>query len=161
MRRALEFMTDDGLSGILMGVSNVLAGFLGGMPICHGSGGLTAHHRFGAQTAGADLIIGSFCLVGALFLTKPVLVLVSLLSLPVLGALLFYVGVQHALLVRDLQRAEDISVALLITAVVLRRRRLRSRGTRTFSFRSGGGGHGPRRQATVNGEGPFQRERRK
>ena len=50
-----------------MGLANLLAGFTGGMPLCHGSGGLTAHYRFGARTGGATIIIGSLFLLGAVF----------------------------------------------------------------------------------------------
>src|ERR671915_410707 len=40
------------------GSANLLAGALGGMPVCHGAGGLTAHVVFGARTAGAPLAMG-------------------------------------------------------------------------------------------------------
>ena len=102
-----------------MGLANILAGLLGGMPICHGSGGLTAHYRFGARSGGANLIIGSFCLAGALFFTKPVLILFSLFPLPLLGVLLFYVGFQHSLLIRDLRERGDLFLAILIGTLAL------------------------------------------
>ena len=35
-----------------MGLANLGAGFLAGMPVCHGAGGLAAHYRFGARTGG-------------------------------------------------------------------------------------------------------------
>ena len=100
-----------------MGLTNILAGFFGGMPICHGSGGLTAHHRFGARTGGANLIIGSFFLAGAVFFTKSVLTLFFLLPLSLLGVLLFYVGVQHACLIHDLKGRTDLSLAILIGGI--------------------------------------------
>ncbi len=100
-----------------MGLANILAGFLGGMPICHGSGGLTAHYRFGARTGGANLIIGSFFLAGALFFTRPALIFFSLLPLSLLGVLLFWVGLQHSRLISDLKERTDVSLAILIGAV--------------------------------------------
>ena len=44
-----------------LGSANVLAGSIGGMPVCHGAGGLTAHYSFGARTAGAPLLMGVPC----------------------------------------------------------------------------------------------------
>ncbi len=100
-----------------MGVINVLTGLLGGMPICHGSGGLTAHYKFGARTGGANLMIGSLFLVGAVFFVRPALVFFSLIPLSVLGVLLGYVGLQHALFVRDLKQREDLAIAVLVAVV--------------------------------------------
>ncbi len=102
-----------------MGFSNLLAGLLGGMPVCHGSGGLTAHVRFGARTGAAPLLIGGLFLATAILLDGGVLPLLALFPLPVLGVLLLYVGVQHGLLATDLRRPADWAVALAIAAVSL------------------------------------------
>lgn len=86
---------------ISLGLGNLLAGILGGMPMCHGSGGVTAHHAFGARTGRANLFIGLLFLLLALVFGKSVADLCRLLPAPVLGAMLLYVGFQHARLVRD------------------------------------------------------------
>ncbi len=96
---------------LTMGFSNLLAGLLGGMPICHGSGGLTAHVRFGARSGGAPLVIGGAFLAAAFLIDGGALPLLSSFPLPVLAVLLFYVAVQHALLVADLQHPFDWFVA--------------------------------------------------
>lgn len=101
------------------GVANVAAGVLGGVPICHGSGGITAHFKLGARTGGANLMIGSVFLALALFADGNVLPLLSLIPYPVLGVMVAFVGLQHALLVRDLQRWFHIAVAILIAVVGL------------------------------------------
>jgi hypothetical protein len=49
-----------------MGTMNLLAVPLGGVPMCHGSGGLVGKHAFGARTAGANLVLGSLYVVAAL-----------------------------------------------------------------------------------------------
>ena len=46
-----------------MGLSNVAAALFGGVPVCHGCGGLTAHYRLGARTGGAPLMLGVFFLL--------------------------------------------------------------------------------------------------
>jgi len=39
-----------------MGIANLPAGLFGAVPMCHGTGGLAAHYRFGARTGGAPVI---------------------------------------------------------------------------------------------------------
>ncbi|MFP3951909.1 MAG: putative sulfate/molybdate transporter [Candidatus Bathyarchaeia archaeon] len=41
-----------------MGAMNITTPFLGGMPLCHGAGGLAAQYLFGARTGGAILMEG-------------------------------------------------------------------------------------------------------
>jgi len=39
-----------GRLSLSLGITNVIAGFIGAAPLCHGAGGLTAHYRFGARS---------------------------------------------------------------------------------------------------------------
>jgi len=39
------------------GLANLVAAPIGGMPVCHGAGGLAAHHRFGARTWRAPTLL--------------------------------------------------------------------------------------------------------
>jgi hypothetical protein len=41
-----------------MGIMNITTPFIGGMPLCHGAGGLAAQYIFGARTGGAILMEG-------------------------------------------------------------------------------------------------------
>ena len=83
------------------GLGNVVAALAGGMPMCHGSSGLTAHYRMGARTAGMSLVLGSaFIVLGVLFGDSAPAVLAQLPPV-VLGVLLLYAGIRHALLVAD------------------------------------------------------------
>ncbi|MFQ5826079.1 MAG: putative sulfate/molybdate transporter [Dehalococcoidia bacterium] len=102
-----------------MGLTNLVAGALGGMPVCHGAGGLSAHYRFGARTGACGVIIGSFLLVLALLLGRSVMPVLSLVPLPILGVLLVFTGVQHALLARDMRAWRDRSVVVLIAVLAL------------------------------------------
>src|SRR5208283_5748631 len=72
-----------------------------GSPLCHGSGGITAHYRFGARTPKSSYIIGGVCILLALFGGAAV-GLLRLIPLAVLGVFLVYVGIQHAAYLRDL-----------------------------------------------------------
>lgn len=99
---------------LTMGAANVAAAALGGVPVCHGSGGLTAHYRLGARTGGALLIIGSFFFALGLFGGGGLLSILTLIPFPALGILLFYVGVQHMSLAKDLRGLGAWAVALLV-----------------------------------------------
>lgn len=85
------------------GVGNVGAALLGGMPMCHGAGGLTAHVRLGARTARMNLLLGSAFLALGLFFATQVPVILGLLPVWVLAAFLAYAGLRHAWLVADLR----------------------------------------------------------
>ncbi len=104
-------------------ISQALANFLsfvvGGMPLCHGAGGLAAHYRFGARTAGSNIMIGSVFLILALFLGKHSLALIYLLPLSVLGVLLIFAGAQLALTITDLRGKEDFFVVLVMLGLTL------------------------------------------
>ncbi|HEY75052.1 MAG TPA: sulfate permease [Thermoflexia bacterium] len=100
-----------------MGTSQLIAALFGGVPVCHGSGGITAHYRLGARTGTAPLLMGTLCLGLALFVDGNALPVLALIPYPVLGTLLAFVGVQHGLLARDLRGWPDIGVAV-VTAVV-------------------------------------------
>jgi sulfate permease, SulP family len=98
------------------GVGNAVSGLLGGLPMCHGAGGLTAHVRLGARTAGMNVLLGSGFLVLGLFFADHVPVLLGLLPVWGLAAFLAYAALRHAWLVSDL-RSFDLAVAVLAGAV--------------------------------------------
>lgn len=95
-----------------LGLANLVAGMTSGMPVCHGSGGLTAHYRFGARSGLSVMIIGSLLIVIALAFGPSAVALCQVLPAPVLGVLLVYVGGAHALLVRDVQGFGDWAIVL-------------------------------------------------
>lgn len=71
---------------ISMAFANFLSFCLGGMPLCHGAGGLAAHYRFGARTAGSNLMIGSIFLVLALGLGNEIVNVMNILPMPASSA---------------------------------------------------------------------------
>jgi SulP family sulfate permease len=104
---------------ITMGLANILAFFVGGMPLCHGAGGLAAHYRFGARTAGSNLMIGSLFVLLALLFGPHALALVYLLPMSVLGVLLVFAGSQLALTIVDMRERKDLFVALVMLGITL------------------------------------------
>lgn len=104
---------------ISMALANLGSFFLGGMPLCHGAGGLAAHYRFGARTAGSNLMIGAVFLALALFLGGGSLAVLKLLPMSVLGILLVFSGGQLSLTIMDIKERKDMFVAILILGITL------------------------------------------
>ena len=104
---------------ISMALANLLSSTFGGMPLCHGAGGLAAHYRFGARTAGSNIMIGAVFIALALFLGSHSLVFINLLPLSVLGILLLFAGSQLCLTILDLTTRKDMFVSLVILGITL------------------------------------------
>lgn len=102
-----------------MGVANMLTFLFGGMPLCHGAGGLAAHYRFGARTSGMNLIIGGAFLLLALVFGESSQAALSLLPLSVLGVLLVFAGLTLCLTIVDLKNRVEFFVVLAMAACAL------------------------------------------
>jgi sulfate permease, SulP family len=99
------------------GSANLLAGAVGGMPVCHGAGGLTAHVAFGARTGGAPLVMGFALLTLALAFGSGLAALLTAFPLPILAALLATAGLLHIGLLRDLRGLPSWTFALAVGLV--------------------------------------------
>ena len=82
---------------ISTGLMNLFSSAVGGVPQCHGAGGMAGHIAFGARTGGSIVILGAVLLVLALFFSGSVEHMLQLLPGAVLGVILFVTGVQLAL----------------------------------------------------------------
>lgn len=102
-----------------MGLMNLPAGLLGAVPMCHGTGGLAAHYRFGARTGGAPVMIGVFFVIIALLFGEFGFTLLSIIPQSVLGVLLVFAGLELCPLLRSLKTNEEYFVALLIAGIAL------------------------------------------
>jgi len=101
------------------GIADIISSMLGGIPMCHGAGGLAAMYRFGARTAGANLIIGGIFVILGLIFGQSALLILNLLPLSILGVLLVFAGAQLALMVRDLTERKGFFVALIMLCIAL------------------------------------------
>jgi MFS superfamily sulfate permease-like transporter len=81
---------------------------LGGIPMCHGSGGLAGKYAFGARTGGANVVLGGLYLVAVLVAGGGLL---AAFPMALLGVLLALIAVQLA----DAARETD---GVLLTAGV-------------------------------------------
>lgn len=100
-----------------MGLMNVATGLVGGMPMCHGAGGLAAHYRFGARTGGSNLMIGALFTLLALAFGRIGIQVLSSIPNAILGVLLVFAGLELALLIRDIDDKRDLFLAFLIAGV--------------------------------------------
>ena len=104
-------------SCISMALANFFTSTIGGMPLCHGAGGLAAHYRFGARTAGSNLMIGVIFVILAIILGDESLAVIYLLPLSVLGILLLFAGSQLALTIMDLENRKDFFVVVIMLGI--------------------------------------------
>jgi sulfate permease, SulP family len=111
-------VTEKGLC-ISMAIANLGSFFIGGIPMCHGAGGLASRYRFGARTAGSNLIIGGIFLSIALLFGDQLLPVINLLPMSVLGVLLIVAGSQLALTLLDIRTRKELFVVLLIVGIAL------------------------------------------
>jgi hypothetical protein len=82
------------------GLMNVGAAALGGVPMCHGAGGLAGHLRFGARTGGALVILGLGTLVVGLGFADATALLMRAFPAGVLGVVLLFGSLELATSVR-------------------------------------------------------------
>jgi len=100
-----------------IGLINLLGGMIQAPPLCHGSGGVTAHYQFGARSPKSSYLIGVVCLLLALF-GRAALGFLNLIPAAVLGVLLAYVGIQHAAYLRDIVSRPPLLVIAACVGVV-------------------------------------------
>jgi MFS superfamily sulfate permease-like transporter len=108
-------VTERGVA-VSTGLANAFTSAVGGVPVCHGAGGMAGHVKFGARTGGATVMVGVLLAVLALFFADSVQVLLKLFPLPVLGVILFLAGAELALSSREHGEERVGRFVLLTTA---------------------------------------------
>jgi len=97
------------------GVMNLLSPCIGGIPLCHGAGGMAGHIRFGARTGGALVILGLIILFAGLFLGDSISFILQVFPRSVLGVILFFAGIELALVIKDVKLHKENLFVLLVT----------------------------------------------
>ncbi|AHJ99655.1 putative sulfate/molybdate transporter [Hymenobacter swuensis] len=94
---------------------NLVNPFLGGFPVCHGSGGMVGHYTFGGRTGGSVVLYGGLFLVLGLGFSQGFQQIVQIFPLPVLGVLLLFEALTLATLLRDISESRTgLLLALLV-----------------------------------------------
>ena len=105
---------------ISQGIMNLVAPIFGGIPMCHGAGGMAGHVRFGAKTGGALVILGSILVLIALFFSDSVAIFFRIFPNAILGVILFFAGSELAIVVRDIgDKKSDFYVMLIVAAFAM------------------------------------------
>lgn len=73
-----------------MGLINIFTPFLGGIPLCHGSGGLASQYAFGARTGGSMILEGLLEVILGLFFSETLFLIFIAFPKAILGAMLLY-----------------------------------------------------------------------
>jgi MFS superfamily sulfate permease-like transporter len=101
---------------ISTGVMNLFSASVGGVPMCHGAGGMAGHVRFGARTGGALIILGFILIMLGLFFSGSVQTIFRVIPGEVLGVILFLTGAQLALGSGELSKDQGERFTTIVTA---------------------------------------------
>ena len=97
---------------------NLVNPFFGGVPTCHGSGGMVGHYTFGARTGGSIIIYGSIFVVLGLFFAAGFQQVVQVFPLPILGVLLFFEAAALMAMIRDEAGNADSMMLVVIVGLI-------------------------------------------
>jgi MFS superfamily sulfate permease-like transporter len=99
---------------------NLINPFFGGIPTCHGSGGIAGHYAFGARTGGSVVIEGALYVFIGLFFGRGFDTIVGVFPLPILGVILLFEGLALILLARGLSPSKsDLTIILLVGLIAV------------------------------------------
>ena len=105
---------------VSQGIMNLISPLFGGIPMCHGAGGMAGHVRFGAKTGGALVILGSILILIALFFSDSVSIIFKIFPNSILGVILFFAGSELAIVVKDIgDKKSDFYVMLIVAAFAM------------------------------------------
>lgn len=88
---------------LTLGGANLAVAALSGMPLCHGAGGMSAHHSFGGRTWRTPTVIGIVLVVAATLGGRGLTDILRGFPLPVLAGLLLVAAIAHVRLLGDLR----------------------------------------------------------
>jgi MFS superfamily sulfate permease-like transporter len=100
------------------GLMNLFSACVGGVPMCHGAGGMAGHVQFGARTGGALVMLGLVLLAIATFLSGSIATFLRLFPPAVLGVILFLTGAQLALGACDIPKDKGERFVLVVTGAL-------------------------------------------
>jgi MFS superfamily sulfate permease-like transporter len=103
-----------GRLAITLGLANVFAGAISGMPVCHGAAGMTAHRSFGARSGGVPIMLGSALIALALALGATISAALAGFPVPILAGLLAVAGLLHITLLKDLRGPWHWALAIAV-----------------------------------------------
>ncbi|KAI9730637.1 MAG: hypothetical protein M1818_008119 [Claussenomyces sp. TS43310] len=82
--------------GISVALMNLIGGWFGAMPVCHGSGGLAAQYRFGARSGASIILLGLFKVILGLVFGDSLVGLLGQYPRSLLGVMVLAAGLELA-----------------------------------------------------------------
>lgn len=82
--------------GFSVALMNLIGGWFGAMPVCHGSGGLAAQYRFGARSGASIIFLGSFKIILGLLFGESLVALLRQYPKGLLGVMVLAAGLELA-----------------------------------------------------------------
>ncbi len=102
-----------------MGIMNLIMPFFGGMPLCHGAGGLAGQYFFGARTGGTNILEGIWEISLGLFFGASIATIFGAFPQAITGAMLLLVGLELIRFAKDLpMEARSLSAAVTVLVSV-------------------------------------------
>lgn len=119
-----QYFPDRGVSprkvAASVGLMNLICVPFGGIPMCHGSGGLAAQHHFGARTGGSVIMLGGIKIIAGLVFGGALLGLLQSYPMAILGPMLIFSGIELARSAKDVVRERrEFTVVLVMAAFIL------------------------------------------
>ena len=104
---------------VSVGLMNLISGWFGAMPMCHGAGGLAGQYRFGARSSASILFLGSVKMLLAVFFGGSLLALLHIYPKSIMGVLLGISGLELALVATDQTERSAATIMLGTAAGIL------------------------------------------
>ncbi len=99
-----------------VGLMNLLCVPLGGMPMCHGAGGLASQHAFGARTGGSVVMLGVLKVAAGALLGTTLAAAVAAYPASILAVMVIVAGLVLARAARDAFASWQSFIVMAVTA---------------------------------------------
>ncbi len=100
---------------ISVSLMNLICVPFGGMPMCHGAGGLAAQYHFGARTGGSMVMLGILKVIAGIIFGAALIGVLQAYPLSILGVMIIAAGVTLAVAAKDSLRGQALIVVLTTT----------------------------------------------
>ena len=101
--------------GFTYSFMNVCSSLFGGIPVCHGSGGLVGQYNFGGRTGASAIIYGLFYIFLGLAFSGNFPQIIQLFPKPILGVILLFEGIALIILVKDvITNRKNFFIAVMV-----------------------------------------------
>lgn len=104
--------------GYSYSVMNIIIPFLGGVPVCHGSGGIAGHYTFGGRTGGSTLIYGLFYIIIGLVFSSGSASALLVYPKSILGVILLFEGFALIILLKDIITDKKMFLIAVMVAII-------------------------------------------